>query len=113
MSQLKNRNKHSGSGKPRNVDSALAREIERKLKLDPNWMDEDHSAKWPFPQVDRTRWERLSADDQAYVQSVMNLAISQRENTALAPSGGAVHTGHAPAPEAPVLHEPAQRAFGT
>jgi hypothetical protein len=115
ISQLKNRNKHSGSTKVRNLESALAREMERKLGLAPNWLDEDHSARWPFPHVDRARWDRLTEDGKAYVQSVMNLAISQRENATIPQQGGggAVNTDHAAGPQAPLLHEPRQRPYGT
>lgn len=83
ISQLKNRSRHSISGEPRNIDSALARDFEATLKLTNGWMDVDHDADpWPFPDVDRARWDRLTDDDKAFVQRMLNAALTECEERA-------------------------------
>lgn len=55
---------------------------------------------WPMPMVDRVRYERLSAEDQSYVQAKAMAAIEQREEAAMQ-SAPAKRRRVAPAP-APV-----------
>lgn len=43
VSQLKNRNKHSGSAKTRSIGDDLARHIEDKFELTRGWMDVSHA----------------------------------------------------------------------
>ena len=43
VSQWKNSSIDSKSGKPRNIDSETAREIEKALEKEKGWMDHDHS----------------------------------------------------------------------
>lgn len=98
VSQLRNRIAHSTTGKPREVDSKMARHLEEKLGLEHGWMDNDHSA-WPLPMIDKTRWDALDAAGRAYVQSVMALALAQIESgeaTAARPIAPPIHptAGH-------------------
>lgn len=103
ISQLKNRSVSTSSKKPRNLDTKIARLIEEKLELEPGWMDNDHSRMaWPFPAVDRTQWEALSAEDRMHVQRTLNALLAQygqgEVSTATSTGSGEF--------EAPVLHEP-------
>lgn len=98
ISQQKYRSGRS-SGPPRTMGDELARHIEAKLKLPPGWMDADHAATtWPFPDVDRSRYERLSAEDRAFVQRQVNMALADCEDRAGSPQGhpSRHHTVHEP-----------------
>jgi hypothetical protein len=81
VSQLKNRSKHSKSGQPRAIERELASHIEQQLGLDAGWMDQDHLRvnDWPFPDIDRERYDRLSESDRRYVQGAMHQAIQHCE----------------------------------
>lgn len=92
----------------RTINEESARAIEKKLKLTERWMDNEAEA-WPFPLVARERWEKLSPDDQAYVQSVMNLAISQREPLVAT----VLSTSDAAGAERHVVHQRNQSRYGT
>lgn len=109
ISQLKNRHGRGKGGTPRRIDDKLARYLEEKLDLPRGYMDNVHGASdWPFPLVDRVRWDRLSDDDQLHVQRAFNALLSQYDPPA---SGGSPLSTGDGAP-APLLHEPAKR-FGT
>lgn len=109
MSQLKNRSKHSRSGKPRNVDSALARIIEKRLGLPDYSMDVDSANTWPFPLIDQARWERLDPSSKVYVQGAMSAAIRECEP----PAPVVLSTGEATEVAPRVVHDQKPNHYGT
>lgn len=110
LSQVGNAAANSETGKPRGMGSVLARRLEAIASKPPGWMDNDPDliGSWPFPLVDRVRWDRLSDADQLHVQRAFNALLSQYDPPA---SGGSPLSTGDGAP-APLLHEPAKR-FGT
>jgi len=89
ISQLKHRHGRGKGGTPRRIDDKLARQLEEKLGLERGHMDNVHTGnEWPFPLVDRARWDRLTPDDQLHVQRSINMLIGQYEE----PTGDKPHT---------------------
>lgn len=69
ISQLKNRNKHSKSGEPREMGDDVARHIEAKLLLPEGWMDTPHTAA-PYPLANEIAGpSELSSHEQAELES--------------------------------------------
>lgn len=80
ISNLKNRHEHTITGEARTIGSDLARDIERRLKLDEGWMDIDHEHEpWPFDLVDRERYDRLGDADREFLQRMINAALTEVE----------------------------------
>lgn len=65
--------KTDGTQSPRSLGDDSARKIELALNLGRGWFDED----WPFPMVDRTRWERLTPELRGYVQAAVIRALDE------------------------------------
>jgi hypothetical protein len=111
LNQIVNQAPNSKSGTIKSMGSEQARRLEDAAKKERGWMDNDPAfdSAWPFPLVDRSRWQRLSADDKAYVQSVMNLAIIQREPPAVV----VLSTGEAAEAAPRVVHDQKPNQYGT
>lgn len=96
LNQIANALPNSKSGTPRAMGPTLARRIERVLGKPTGWMDTDgQSADWPFPAVDRERYDRLSPADQAFVQRQVNMALADCESRD-PPAGATRATVHEP-----------------
>jgi|GEM_PF-1413088 len=111
LSQIANQSPNSRTRKPKNMGSELARRIEAALGLAPGWMDADPDAEWPLDRVSRQRYGALSDADRAYVQGLMNQAITECEQRTAAPAGPAVSSGNGL--PAPTLHDSAGKRYGT
>jgi hypothetical protein len=61
--------KADGTASPRNVGSALARQIEDKFELGEGWFD------WPFEGVDFKQWKALNEAQRIYVQGRLGEAV--------------------------------------
>lgn len=96
ISQLKNRVRHSKSGRPREVGDDLARAFEAALGLPRGWMDrapprpeppaavmvaeESPTYGWPFRRVSPAAFASLSAEDRARVEGfIESLVLAHNE----------------------------------
>jgi hypothetical protein len=61
--------KADGTTSPRNVGSALARQIEESFDLGEGWFD------WPFEGVDFKQWKALNEAQRIYVQGRLGEAV--------------------------------------
>lgn len=65
--------KADGSRSERNLGDDSARKIELALDLERGWFDED----WPFPLVNRARWDQCTLEMRGYVQNALNRALDE------------------------------------
>lgn len=92
--------------------SEFAIRIADALRVSIRWLldgqGDMNDADWPFPDVDRARWERLEEDDRKFVQRWMNNAIKECEDlaAAVAEEAASAQSRSAPSGIARVVHEP-------
>ena len=79
LSQILHGAPDSKTGKPRVLGSILARQIESQLHLPVGWMDSDPEA-WPFPHIQRERFETLHGHQQIEIQGQVRTMIVRFEN---------------------------------
>lgn len=86
--------RHDRGGKPYNMGSPMAREMEEKLLLEVGWMDNVHShtqaqgsappapADWPFS-ISRARLDALTREDWIRLNATVQAVVETREADAL------------------------------
>jgi hypothetical protein len=81
LSQIKTRAKHSKTGKPRNIGSKLAREIETAAGKPPGWLDVPHG---PAEDLNAklARLVNEAVDKRIGVQASPDAALGKRTGTA-------------------------------
>lgn len=105
LSQCGNASSNSKSGKPRSMGSELARALERATGKEIGWMDNCG----PISGPDQSRFETLSAEDQAYVLVSLRRAIDECEQRQYRiQSGSPLSTSHSGEP-APTVHDERKR----
>ena len=87
--------RHDRGGKPYNMGSPMAREMEEKLQLEVGWMDNVHlqdqepgragPVDWPFS-VARSRLNALTRDDWIRLNATVQAVVETREADALTKS---------------------------
>lgn len=70
--------KKDGTQSARNLGDPVARKIELALNLGRGWFDADDLA-WPFPKIERKRFEDLEPDQRIEIQGVVRDRIESFE----------------------------------
>lgn len=79
LSQICNQAEGTKTKKPKTMGSPLARKIEEKLGLPTGLMDSDPDS-WPFPHIERERFESLKEHQKIEIQGHVRVRILEFEN---------------------------------
>jgi hypothetical protein len=79
FSQIINRSIGTKTNKPKTMGSEQARKLEAVFKLPAGWMDTDPDA-WPFKDIDRTRFDRLSERHRLEIQGAVRTLLIEYES---------------------------------
>ena len=66
------------TGARENIDSHAARKMEAKAKKPRGWLDTDFEV-WPFPGIDRSRFDALTRSQRDEIQGMVRAALLEFE----------------------------------
>lgn len=92
LSQIINRSANSKTKTPKTMGSPLARDLEAAAKKPRGWMDTDPAMGWPFENLTRSRFDRLTerqkgAVEMAVLEAIQKLIVIPSEIPADAGAG--------------------------
>lgn len=89
LTRISNANlRHERGGTPYVMGSPMARDIEKKLSLDPGWMDTPpETDTWPLPQLDRAKILALSPEMLMKLQELVLMSAKVLELDIMSDAG--------------------------